>query len=105
LSLEGWRKLPGSLGSQCLHLNILTEVEMASPTDDMRPAHKANIPGCPTGFLRLRQVVGPTGLLPISRATWYAGIAAGRFPRPIKIGRASLWSADSIADLIEELKR
>ena len=78
---------------------------MRSQTNDVRPARKEHLPGFPAGFLRLGQVVGPTGLLPISRATWYAGIAAGRFPKPIKVGRASLWAVESIADLIEELKR
>lgn len=36
---------------------------------------------------------------PVSRATWYAGIRAGRFPAPLKIGlRAVAWrSADVLA--------
>jgi predicted DNA-binding transcriptional regulator AlpA len=43
-------------------------------------------------LLRATQIVGPNGLLPISRAKFYALVASGELPRPIKLGRISLWS-------------
>ena len=57
-------------------------------------------------LLRLPQVVGPKGLLPISRSAFYAGIKDGRFPRPIRLGpRTSAWSKSAIIAIIEEAKR
>ena len=32
-------------------------------------------------------------LLPISKSSWWAGVAAGRYLRPIRVGRRSLWRA------------
>lgn len=58
----------------------------------------------PNKFLRLNQVVGPNALLPISRSSFYARIASGEFPQPIKIGRSSLWSAEDIDALAARLK-
>ena len=55
-----------------------------------------------TGFLRLRQIIGPTGLIPISKSTWWQGIREGRYPRPVKLGpRISAWRAEDIKALIE----
>jgi predicted DNA-binding transcriptional regulator AlpA len=57
-----------------------------------------------TGFVRIRGVLAPTGPLPISRSTWWAGVRAGRYPQPIKIGpRITAWSVESIRELIERL--
>lgn len=46
----------------------------------------------PEGFVRLRQIIGPAGPLPVSRSSFYAGIKAGRWPAPRKCGAMSLWS-------------
>jgi prophage regulatory protein len=62
-----------------------------------------------TGFLRLPQIIGDSraeppipALIPVSRSTWWAGIAAGRYPRAIKIGaRISGWRVQDIRDLID----
>ena len=41
------------------------------------------------GFLRLRDMIGagdnPDGI-PVSRSSWYKGIAEGRYPKPVKLG-------------------
>lgn len=51
-----------------------------------------------TGFLRLPEVLR---FFPVSRAVWYAGIASGRFPAPVKLSaRTSGWRAEDIAALI-----
>lgn len=53
-------------------------------------------------FLRLPEIIGPKGLIPVSRSTWYAGIKDGRFPPPIKLGeRVSVWRSEDIRKLIE----
>lgn len=52
-----------------------------------------------TGFLRLPEVLK---LYPVSRSTWWAGVRAGRFPQPVKIGeRCTAWRAEDIRELIE----
>lgn len=57
-------------------------------------------------LLRLPQVIGPYGLLPISRSAFYAGIRTGRFPKPIRLGpRTSAWSKAAIIAVIEDAKR
>jgi predicted DNA-binding transcriptional regulator AlpA len=56
------------------------------------------------GFVRLRDIIGPTGLIPVSRSSWYAGVKDGRFPKPIKLGRrTAAWRVDEIRDLIKRL--
>jgi prophage regulatory protein len=53
-----------------------------------------------TGLLRLPQVLA---LIPVSKTAWYAGIASGLFPAPIKLGTTSLWSVESIRAAIANL--
>lgn len=54
-----------------------------------------------TGFLRLAQVLT---IIPVSKSTWFEGVRAGRYPKPVKIGpRASGWKAEEIAALVEQL--
>ncbi|MCE4510323.1 AlpA family phage regulatory protein [Xanthomonas hortorum] len=66
-----------------------------------------------TGFLRLHQIVGRAAaaddktpgipaLIPVSRSTWYAGVRAGRYPQPVKLGeRCTAWRVEEIRALIE----
>lgn len=63
-----------------------------------------------TGFLRLAQIVGdpksdpPTPpLIPISKSTWWAGVASGRYPKPVKtLGlRITAWRVEDIRALIK----
>jgi prophage regulatory protein len=54
-------------------------------------------------LLRLKQIVGPTGLFPISRAAWYAGIREGRYPAPVKLNRVSFWRAQDIRQVLERV--
>lgn len=63
-----------------------------------------------TGFLRLRQIIGDSkakppivGVFPISRSSWYAGIATGLYPKPIKLGqRTAAWRVEDIRALIDQ---
>ena len=49
---------------------------------------------------RLPAVVARTGM---SRSWIYKEIAAGRFPKPVKVGGASGWNAEAIDRWIESL--
>ena len=63
----------------------------------------------PTGFLRLRQIIGDpkanppvTPIIPVGKSAWWAGVREGRFPKPIKLGpRTTAWRVEDIRDLIE----
>lgn len=56
------------------------------------------------GFLRLRSIIAPQGPLPISRSTWFRGIAEGRYPKPVRLGpNTSAWREKDIRELIERL--
>lgn len=60
-------------------------------------------------FYRVKDIIGDrrrglTGILPISRASWYAGVAEGRFPKPVKLSKmTSAWRASDIDALVERL--
>ena len=61
------------------------------------------------GFLRLRQIIGDIrrgipALIPVSRSTWYAGVASGRFPKPVHLGaRTVAWRIIDIRALMDRL--
>ena len=57
-----------------------------------------------TGFVRLPFIVGPLGVFPVSRSAWWAGIADGRYPKPVKLSqRTSAWRVDDIRALIDKM--
>jgi prophage regulatory protein len=73
-----------------------------------------NCPVLPeTGYLRLPQIVGKPAtndapaipaLIPVSKSTWWAGVRAGRFPKPVKLGeRITAWRVEDIRALIEQV--
>lgn len=42
-------------------------------------------------------------VIPVSKSTWFRGIAAGRYPKPVKIGiRASAWRVEEIRRCMTE---
>ena len=54
--------------------------------------------GGPAAFLRLWQVLA---IIPVSKSTWYAGIKAGRYPKPVKLAhRIAVWREDEIEELL-----
>jgi len=60
--------------------------------------HPIHLP--PEGFVRLKDIIGPTGLIPMCRSSFYAGIKDGRFPKPVKLGpRTVAWRVDEIREL------
>jgi prophage regulatory protein len=51
------------------------------------------------GLLRLWQVLA---LVPVSRIHWWAGVKAGRYPKPVKLSaRVTVWRASDIRKLID----
>jgi prophage regulatory protein len=62
---------------------------------------KSSLPD--TGFVRLRAILGPTGPIPVSKSTWWAGVRSGRYPSPIKLGpRVTAWRVEDIRALVEK---
>lgn len=56
-------------------------------------------------LLRLDEIIGPKGPLPISRSAFYEGIRKGRYPAPIHLGpRTSVWRQSAIESLLEDLE-
>ena len=57
-------------------------------------------------FLRIKQIIGTkttTGIIPISKSSWWAGVKEGRFPQPIKLGkRTTVWRMSDIRQLVEK---
>ncbi len=54
-------------------------------------------------FLRLPDVLK---IIPVSRASWWAGVASGRYPQAVKLSpRCTAWRASDIKKLIEELAK
>lgn len=68
-----------------------------------------------TGYLRLPQIVRipatktkpeTAGVYPVSKSTWWAGVRAGRYPQPVKLGeRITAWRVEDIRALIEDPAR
>ena len=55
-----------------------------------------------TGLVRLKEIIAPTGPIPVSASTWWAGVKTGRFPKPQKLGsRITVWKAEEIRALFE----
>lgn len=77
--------------------------------DPLRPLERKAAPATTvtsslpvTGFVRLRSIIGPEGLIPVGKSTWWAGVESGRFPKPVKLGaRITVWRAEDIRALIE----
>ncbi|WP_245440386.1 AlpA family transcriptional regulator [Neorhizobium sp. T25_13] len=59
-----------------------------------------------TGYVRLRQILGPYGPLPISRSGFWAGVKDGKFPKPRKISaRVTVWRAEDIHELLDKIEQ
>ena len=55
------------------------------------------------GLLRLSQIIGPDGPIPVSRSFFWANVKSGRFPQPIKLGpRITAWRVEDIERLIAD---
>ena len=58
----------------------------------------AALPEDDDALVRLPTVLG---VYPVSESAWYAGIAAGRYPAPVRLGpRTSAWKVGKIRELL-----
>lgn len=61
-----------------------------------------------TGFLRINQIIGNPKveppippIIPVKKSCWWAGVASGRFPKPVKLSaRVTVWRVEDIRALI-----
>ena len=54
------------------------------------------------GFVRIKNIIAPHGPIPVGKSTWWAGVRAGRFPKPVRLGpRVTAWRVQDIRNLIE----
>lgn len=76
------------------------------PTTDTpkpRPREKAAYPDMPkdrAAYCRLPQMIGFSGF---GRSRLYTLMAEGKLPRPIKVGRSSVWQVGKFLDAMEKL--
>ncbi len=69
----------------------------------MQSNHDQNEPqGNETDCLLSEKMIIPR-IIPIARSTWWKGIQAGKFPKPVKVGRRSFWRERDIKALLENL--
>lgn len=53
------------------------------------------------GFVRLPSILA---VFPVSRSTWLAGVKAGRYPQPVKLGPGVVvWKVEEIRELIRQV--
>jgi predicted DNA-binding transcriptional regulator AlpA len=61
-------------------------------------------------FYRLKQIIGDRKngiepIIPVSRASWYAGIKSGKYPAPVRLSeRTVAWRESDIIALCEKLE-
>jgi len=55
-----------------------------------------------SGLIRLASIIRPSGPVPVSKSTWWAGVKSGRYPKPVKLGpRITAWRVEDIRSLIQ----
>jgi prophage regulatory protein len=53
-------------------------------------------------LVRIEKIVGPNGILPISRSAFYQGIKDGIYPKPVRLGkRTSAWRMSELLAVIK----
>lgn len=54
------------------------------------------------GFVRLPLILS---IIPIGKSSWWAGVKAGRYPKPLKISsRTTAWRVEDIRKLISSIE-
>ena len=61
------------------------------------------------GFLRIVHIIGDPKrgippIIPVSKSTWWAGVATGRYPQPLRHNGITLWRLSDIRKLIENIE-
>jgi predicted DNA-binding transcriptional regulator AlpA len=53
-------------------------------------------------LVRIGRIVGPNGLIPVSRTSFYQGIRDGIYPKAVRLGkRTSVWRMSELMRVIE----
>lgn len=56
----------------------------------------------PDALVRIEKIIGPNGLIPVSRSSFYEGIKLGIYPRPVRLGkRISAWRLSEILAVVQ----
>src|SRR6478736_365486 len=56
-----------------------------------------------TGFVTANQILGRNGgPIPVSASRWWAGVRAGEFPKPVKLGGRTVWRVSDIDAFIAQ---
>jgi len=51
------------------------------------------------GYVRLKDILK---IYPVSKSTWWAGVASGDYPQPVKLSkRTTAWCVEDIRKLIQ----
>jgi prophage regulatory protein len=54
-------------------------------------------------LVRIGKIVGPNGLIPVSRSAFYQGIRDGIYPRPVRLGkRTSAWRMSELMHVVQK---
>ena len=64
------------------------------------------------GYVRLKQILGDLKadppippIIPVGKSSWWAGVKAGIYPKPIKLSkRVTVWRASDIRALVEGIE-
>jgi prophage regulatory protein len=81
----------------------LTFNQRGSAMSDSKQSQQIDVWSQRTGYVRLTDILAPSGPLPIGRSTWWQGVRDGRYPRPVKLGpRITAWRVADIQKLIEQ---
>ena len=55
------------------------------------------------GFVREKALVGPDGLIPISRSALWEWVRKGTFPAPVKLGpRVTAWRVQDVRQFLDK---
>jgi len=69
-----------------------------------KPATQVAIPQGNAELLALYRLSQVLKIIPVSRSHWWAGVAAGKYPKGIKLSeRVTCWRSDDIQKLIVSL--
>jgi prophage regulatory protein len=52
---------------------------------------------------RLLKIKAALQIIPVGRSTWWEGIAAGKFPQPVKIGASTFWKYSDLMAYIANM--
>jgi len=54
-------------------------------------------------FVRLRDVIAPTGPIPIAKSTLWAKVKSGHFPQPIRLfNRVTCWRVEDVQAFLDK---